>query len=374
LALLENPADEASLIAQIYESATEPALWSPFIRTVARTAEARTGVIYQSDLRAGTARMLCAHELDRSLQPEYERYYNTIDVFQSRALRLSTSDVSSTHKLILDSELERTEFYCDFLRPLGIFYATGGVVAHEDGMAAIFGVQRDRGDGPFDDSTEQWLNDLAPHIRRALHIGRRLEVLDRAAGSVLDAFAAWTDAVLLVDGTGRILFLNPAAERLLAAIPLAPRGRVADSPLPAARLLLDMIAAAAACADGKRGGEGSGGCVLPVNGRMVAATALPFRAPAPVPGTTRAVALVSFRVHAADGALQALARRYGLTAAEARLWRELLAGKALKAIAGKRGTSVETLRIHLKNLFRKTGVHRQSELMRLGLMNDGAGE
>lgn len=372
--MLEDTVDEGSLIAQIYEAAAEPALWLPFIRTVARTAEARTGVIYQSDLRAGTARMICAHELDPSRQPDYERYYNALDPFQPRALKRHTPEVSSTHKLISDSALERTEFYCDFLRPQSIFYATGGVVAHEDGMAAIFGVQRDRGDGPFDDATELWLNRLAPHIRRALHIGRRLEASDRAAGSALDAFASWADAVLIADGGGRILFANGAAERLLAASPLAPRGRLTDSASAPVRALIEMIAAAASCAGGKPADNVPGSCVLPINGRMLAVTVLPFRLQGRVPGTTQAAALVTMRIPAADGGLRALASRYGLTAAEAQLWRELLVGKALKTIAGEFNVSVETLRIHLKHLFQKTGVHRQSELMRLGLLSAGAPE
>lgn len=372
--MLDNTLDEGSLVAQIYDAATEPALWLPFIRTVAHAAEARTGVIYQSDLHAGTARMICAHELDPSRQPDYERYYNALDPFQPRALRSSTPRVSSTHKLISDSELERTEFYCDFLRPQSIFYATGGVVAHENGMAAIFGVQRDRSDGPFDDTIELWLDRLAPHIRRSLHIGRRLEASDRVAGSALDAFATWTDAVLIADGDGRILFANAAAERLMTASPLARRGRLTNSAAAPVRALVEMIAAAASCAGGKSADDVPGSCVLPINGRMLAVTVSPFRLQGRVPGTTQAAALVTMRVPAAGGAMQALARRYGLTAAEARLWRELLAGQALKTIAGESNVSVETLRIHLKHLFQKTGVHRQAELMRLGLLSTGAPE
>jgi DNA-binding CsgD family transcriptional regulator/PAS domain-containing protein len=370
--LLENTVDEGSLVAQIYEAATQPALWLPFIRTIARTAEARTGVIYQSDLHAGTARMICAHELDPSRQPDYERYYNALDPFQPRALRRHSPEVSSTHKLISDSELEKTEFYCDFLRPQSIFYATGGVVAHEHGMAAIFGVQRDRSDGPFDDTTELWLNRLAPHIRRSLHIGRRLEASHRAAGSVLDAFATWSDAVLIADGDGRILFVNAAAEQLLAAAPLAPRGSLTNSPLAPGQTLVAMIAAAVNCAGGKPFDEAlPTSRILPINGRMLAVTVLPFRVHGLIAGTTQAVALLTIRAPAPESGVPTLTRRYGLTAAEARLWGELLAGKALKTIAGESGVSVETLRIHLKHLFQKTGVHRQSELMRLGLLDTG---
>lgn len=45
---------------------------------------------------------------------------------------------------------------------------------------------------------------------------------------------------------------------------------------------------------------------------------------------------------------------------------DLLAeGFELNAVAGKMTMTIETARFHLKSVFRKTGVSRQAELMRL---------
>jgi DNA-binding CsgD family transcriptional regulator len=56
---------------------------------------------------------------------------------------------------------------------------------------------------------------------------------------------------------------------------------------------------------------------------------------------------------------------FGLTEAEALLARGLLDGRRLAEIAASRDVSVETVRTQLRSLFRKTGVSRQADLMRM---------
>ncbi len=66
----------------------------------------------------------------------------------------------------------------------------------------------------------------------------------------------------------------------------------------------------------------------------------------------------------ADGA-KALATTFSLTPAETRLVEHLLAGRNLKESAGALGVAMTTAKSHLENIFQKTGVRRQGELMRL---------
>ncbi|WP_135078768.1 LuxR family transcriptional regulator [Terasakiella sp. SH-1] len=66
-----------------------------------------------------------------------------------------------------------------------------------------------------------------------------------------------------------------------------------------------------------------------------------------------------------------LARLYGLTEAEARLLQGLIVGKKLETFADEVGVSMNTVRSHLKQVFRKTGTNRQPELVSL-VMNSSA--
>ena len=67
--------------------------------------------------------------------------------------------------------------------------------------------------------------------------------------------------------------------------------------------------------------------------------------------------------------LEGLQRRYGLTHAEAKLTMALLTSGNRKDAAGLRGVSVSTARSQLTSIFDKTGVRRQTDLVRL-LMTD----
>jgi DNA-binding CsgD family transcriptional regulator len=55
--------------------------------------------------------------------------------------------------------------------------------------------------------------------------------------------------------------------------------------------------------------------------------------------------------------------RFDLTPAEARLVVHLVAGASLRSCAKALGIKYQTVRSYLKSAFRKTGTHRQSELV-----------
>ena len=54
---------------------------------------------------------------------------------------------------------------------------------------------------------------------------------------------------------------------------------------------------------------------------------------------------------------------FDLTPAEARLALHLVAGETLRSAAVKLSIAYETVRTQLKNIFNKTGTHRQAELV-----------
>ncbi|MDB1123207.1 alpha/beta fold hydrolase [Vibrio algarum] len=67
--------------------------------------------------------------------------------------------------------------------------------------------------------------------------------------------------------------------------------------------------------------------------------------------------------------LSAFSRQYELTKAEQKLVENLAHNKTLNEISESHGVSINTIRTQLKSVFQKTGCHRQSELMKLVLVN-----
>jgi DNA-binding CsgD family transcriptional regulator len=64
-----------------------------------------------------------------------------------------------------------------------------------------------------------------------------------------------------------------------------------------------------------------------------------------------------------DEFIDRLRSHFGLTPAEARLALHLVTGETLRSAAAKLSISYETARTHLKNIFNKTGICRQTQLV-----------
>lgn len=75
-----------------------------------------------------------------------------------------------------------------------------------------------------------------------------------------------------------------------------------------------------------------------------------------------------FSVDAAEAQLREL---YGLTSTEAAIAKLLMDGKTVEECCRQLGVRVATVRMHVRNLFQKTGVRRQSQLISLLLKSIG---
>ncbi|MCJ2048287.1 helix-turn-helix transcriptional regulator [Methylobacterium sp. J-070] len=166
----------------------------------------------------------------------------------------------------------------------------------------------------------------------------------------------------VTDRSGRAHFLNRAARAfvdrgLLRLVHGCLRG---SSPADGAALRRILSGCAAGRGVSARL-EGEGGTLL------VAACAIP-----PAPGPAAGGAVLLRLVDPAQARLPgpgALQDQFGFTPAEAALAVDILAGNDLAASALRRGVTRNTVRVHLRRLFEKTGTRRQAELMRLLLLS-----
>ena len=94
---------------------------------------------------------------------------------------------------------------------------------------------------------------------------------------------------------------------------------------------------------------------------------------APEPGAARAVLFVSDPDHGLRTSRARLRQLFDLTATEADLVALLAEGHDLRSAGDRLGIRHETARTHVKHAFLKTGVRRQSQLVRLALAAATAG-
>lgn len=161
--------------------------------------------------------------------------------------------------------------------------------------------------------------------------------------------------IVFCDVAARVHWLNGSAARLLVAGPLRLVGArlVADSEADTQTMMHKLAEAAAAADNTARylclGHDKRTLHVAVQVGACSSSITLTLTSPS----------------RAADISTDALIQLFGLTPTEACLLAALATGSSVEQYAQQRGVSVGTARVQLKSCLKKTGVQRQSELVRL---------
>jgi DNA-binding CsgD family transcriptional regulator len=347
------------LIGGIYDAATEPALWNEVMTRLVRRTHSRSGIFYDHDTGTGRAGILGAVGFDPHYVRQYETYYATLDPWHKRGKGRPLGEVAQTAGMLSDADLRRTEFYQDHLRPQGVFYALGGPVMRAGARMAVFGIQSSYETGVFTPETESLIRTLMPHFRRAYRMQQALDAVRREGMEFEAALRLLPQPVLVVDRDARLFFANAAGEALLR------EGRLLR--LVAGRIRAahrgDAAALAKALNPMPDGADGSLALRRAGDRTPAVLRLTPLRRGNRAEWSGRIALMVE--LPPAPRGLDTWAAAFHLSPAETRLWTALSAGRRLIDIAEESGVSLNTVRVQLRTLFQKTGVHRQADLLRL---------
>lgn len=364
--------DVLDLVDRIYVAAEDPAAWPAALEPIAEATGSAVSIVYRN-MEAREGGVDVAVRVTPDAAAAYHNYYHRLDPWgnSDRAnARVRTGAVVDGDELIERSELYATEYYNDFARPNQLTRILAGTITRHGPFASVISLIRGDADEPHGTEERRLLTALMPHLARALEIHRRLvplSVLDAAAVDTLDSLSS---AVILLDEQGRTIFVNRAAECLLAMHDgLFVEHGCLSAALPVER---DALRALVLQAARKRAGE------LRHTGGALSISRASMRRPysvlvAPLGSRHRCLdglsAAVAVFVADPDDRTQSeittLTRLFRLTPAEARLAAGLATGAPMADIAGTLGIGRETARSHLRSIFAKTGTTRQAELVRV---------
>ena len=257
--------------------------------------------------------------------------------------------------------LRQHPYYQEFLAPLGLQWFAGvGMMAGND--VWCLSIQRTIASGPFSPEEKRDLASLSARLTSSVALARALGH-GRAAGA-LAAFEMCGTAVVLLNSYGEVFRANQCAERLFGdEIKIVQKRLVSKS--SAATTLLDKAlrdlvwrhdSSALATPILLPRSQGRPLLVCPVKLSNFSSNILS--------DCDFALVLIDTekRSRPIEAQLQAFFR---LTNAEAKLAARLADGSALGVAASELGIAKETSRSQLKSIFRKTGTHRQAELVAL---------
>ena len=268
-----------------------------------------------------------------------------------------------------DVDVFTSPFYKEWAQPQRIHQVMEAVALSEPTRLGLFCLTRQEQSGFFGEDHFALLRHLAPHIRRAITISDLLDlrtVERQAFAAVIDSIPT---GICIVGAEGEILHANTAAKAMLkSGTPVrSEHGRLRGLGGEATEELLDAIQTAQHD-EAHIGANGIGVPLRGHEGHPSVAHVLPL---ARGDIRTRLVphALAAVFINGDGPAsfvnLDAVARSFEFTPAETRLARHLVSGKTLAEAATEAGIGESTARTHLQNLFLKTGVTRQIDLVAL---------
>jgi DNA-binding CsgD family transcriptional regulator len=358
------------LIGEIYDASLDPALWTSVLQTVSGYVGGSTTHLTSQDTVSKTAHLYFSwgHE-PGYVQLYVEKYCKFNPVFPT-ALFFDLEETHWVPDCLPRDEFCRSRFAREWLAPQGYI---DGLFANVDKSAtscAIFSVFRHVSDGFVDDEMRRRFALIVPHVRRALLIGKVIDLHKVEAAQLADGLDTLACGMFLVDATSRITYANASGREMLreASLLRAPSGRLGAIDRVADQALLDTFATAARgdAAVGRRG------IAVPLkarDGERYVASVLPLTSGARRKGGTAysatAVVFVQKAALAMPSPPEAIAREFELTPAELRAMFAVINVGGVAEAADVLGVSEGTVRTHLHHVFGKTNTTRQTELVKL---------
>jgi DNA-binding CsgD family transcriptional regulator len=305
----------------------------------------------------------------RYTQLYFEKYIS-LDPSNSAHVLAEIEQPVSTIDIMPPEEFYQTRFYQEWARPQGLVDFVSTSLDKTATSAALFGVFRKEEHGLVDDETRWRVRQVAPHIRRAVLIGRVIERKTAEAATFADTFDGLSAGMFLVDATGRIVHTNASGEMMLTDGPVrrAPCGKLMPTDAETAGALSETFSAAGA-GDAALGTRGIALPLTAQDGEHYAMHVLPLTSGARRKAAAgyAAVAAVFLRKASieAPSPPEIIARRFNLTPTELRVMLAIVQVGGVPETSDALGIGEATVKTHLHRVFGKTGSARQADLVKL---------
>ena len=360
----------SEIVGEIYDCALDPPRWRETLARIASlTRSSASSVIINDDYEPKAG---CVFEFgtdQKYLRLFFDRHA-AADLSPLHEQRLAIGFPMPLKALCDEEQPHAKEFFQDFVQSQGFGDLLAVQLLRSGRRVGWLSTARSGIQPRYGDRERRAMSLLSPHLCQALIVSDAIDLATLTAYRLEQTVNSLSAGVFLTDREGQIVYMNKSAERQLKT---GNALRVVNRRLTAIdRKADDLLARAVAAAVGmERGpavaggmlalpdGEGAGylASVLPLDGGTRQTLMAPFRASTAV--------FVQDPTAAPRTEGEAFARLYGLTAAEFKVLLTLAPGLTAKEAAAELGLREPTIKTHLQRIYAKTGMSRQTEVIRL---------
>jgi DNA-binding CsgD family transcriptional regulator len=360
----------STLIGDVYDAALDPALWPQVLEGSAGFVGGVASALFLKDSIRKTHNTIHAWGYDPDYTRMYVEKYGQFDPFATAQFFFEIEESMSVADIIPHSEHRKSRFYREWVQPQHWIDAIAATLERSATTYAAFSVIRHENDGIVDEKVRRRMKLIVPHVRRAVLIGKIIDLQKLEAAAFADTLDGLATAVFLADAGGRIVHANAAGHAMLAAnaVVRGSGGKLVAADAVADRVLHDILLNA----ESGDAAIGTAGIAVPLssrNGERYVAHLLPLTS-----GTRRkagmaysAVAAVFIRKATIDlpHPLETIASTFRLTPAEMRVVMMVVQVGGVPEVAVVLGVTEATIKTHLQRIFSKTNTGRQADLVKL---------
>ena len=201
------------VLGRLYEAALDPSELPSALEGMTRWLDGDTCHLFGLDRSNGKPVLSVSVGLDQEVGPSYANHYAEIDPRRRLALALPAGGLIACHEHFSASDVSRSEFYQDYLMPLGLHFLLGsGELTKDERMTMQIGFQRRLGRAPFDTEQCQRMKRLMPHLQRALTLMLRTDGWRMASDMGAQGLDALDCGVVSLDPDGHVTWANRHAQ------------------------------------------------------------------------------------------------------------------------------------------------------------------
>lgn len=368
----------SGLIETIYELSQSKSVWYKPLQALRECFEANYVTLilkpsFEHEEEDLGLMIAIGHGISSEKKVQYLPYRYHVTPFSNQA----PDTVFTVDDLMDEDAWEQSTYRKYWCATTDIYHVMAVDIATSDGGIIKLRLTRPETKANFSEDEKDFLQKLVPHLKRALDLHQELDRSNSLGSMYNEAISRLSIATLQVDESGRILDQNVFANELLMKEDgLKVKGGKLTAHYPNDNRELKQL-----IQNAFKLGRESGKQFLPdamsiarPSGEVNLGVVIEV-IPPPVwengSGKGKAIVYIRDSVAKSQASSDVAKKIFGLTKAETALTLELANGLSLEEAAERLNIRRNTARAHLRSIFSKTGVRRQTELVRI-LLNSVA--
>lgn len=355
-------AEFSRLVLTLNTSLLSDSPWRDFLLILRDQTNARYGTLILTPPDPSLTTMITPTATSESIQRYLDRYLE-IDPF----VGLPEGKVVTLYEYVGEAALKNTTYYKEWVETMDGSHVLGVDLRMSGGYEARLRLTRAPGGEPFDRDETRRVEEIVPHLRQAIEFYQRLETSRSEQAVMIGAIEQFAVGTVILDHHLKVLKLNEVAASILAdgdGIKLVG-GRVAlSNPARDAEFRKRLKEAVSAC---NTGGRSVFLAERPSGHRDIGIVVQAVQ----IPGFMHTGSAPAIALFLGDPERQcvvtsdAVRKLFNFTPTEAAISASLANGVSVIDTAHRLGIAENTVRAHLRSIFAKTGVARQSQLVHL---------